>query len=157
MSIFRAVREFFSSPPVSSVELPVDYAAEPQQPQLSGTGWEVTTGRLHRVQQERNVIYHNNGISGTCTGKIGELTGSVMVGLFEDLPTWLPSLLIRVTVRVDEGELTASLRERNGTVVSLPTPATLECNAELVSGRAWLQCDSGSTAARNIYYEVVII
>ena len=159
MSILNTVKEFLSgkrpsnelidSPQLAVVELP--------QPGLPADDWETTTGRLRYPQQERRVTYHNSEISGTCTGKIGELTGSVMVGLFEDLPLWLPSLLIQVRVQTDAGELTASLRDCTGEIVSVSAPGTFEGNAELVSGRVWLRCEAGPTPARNVRYEVVII
>ncbi len=90
-------------------------------------------------------------------GTIAELTGPVMISLFEDLPTWLPKLLIRVTVQAGEGELTASVSEGNGVVTSVSAPGTLESNAELVAGCVWLRCESGLTPARNVSYEVIII
>lgn len=159
MSIFRSVKQFLSGQRtaavrVDSLELAV---AEPAQVSQLVSDWETTEGRLYHPQQECNITYHNSEINGTCTGKIGELTGSVMIGLFEDLPMWLPSLLVRVTLRTDEGELTASLREENGTVVRVLAPNTLECNAKLVEGRVWLRCESGPTPTRNIRYEVIII
>lgn len=159
MSIFKLVKQFLSGQRtaavrVDSLELAV---VEPAQVSQLVRDWGTTEGRLDHPQQERNVTYHNSEISGTCTGKIGELTGSVMIGLFEDLPTWLPSLLIRVTLRTDEGELTASLREGNDNVVSISTPGTLEGNAELIEGRVWLRCESGPTPARNIRYEAIIV
>ena len=80
-----------------------------------------------------------------------------MIGLFEDLPTWLPSLFIRVAVQANEGELTASLRERNGAIVSGTAPGSFEGNAELTEGRVWLRCESGLEPARNVCYEVTII
>ena len=159
MSILHTAREFFGGPPVLTVradppKLPV---AEPEQPAPPVSDWKITTGRLHGLQQERNVTYHNSEIVGTCTGEIGELTGSVMVGLFEDLPTWLPSLFVRVTLQADEGELTVSLRQRNGVIVSRTAPGSLEGDAELTDGRVWLRCESGPALVRNICYEAAII
>ena len=159
MSIFHAVRQFFNAPPPSipRVDSPVSSVVELEQLGPLANKWEITTGRLYHPHQERRVTFHNSEIDGTCTGKIGELTGSVMVGLFDELPTWLPSLLIRVTIWAIEGELTVSLRESNGAIVSALAPGTLEGNAELVSGRVWLRCESGPMPARNICYEAVII
>lgn len=159
MSILNTVKQFLtgqrtSSGWVNSTEISI-VEREPSIPAVND--WEVTTGRVSHPQQERKVTYHNNEINGLCTGKIGELTGSAMIGLFEDMPAWLPSLLIRVTVQTDEGKLSASLRERNGTVVQIPVPGVLECNPELVRGRVWLRCESGQSPARNIRYEAVII
>jgi len=159
MSVLHTVREFFSSPPVLTVQtdspkLPV---AEPEQPAPPVSDWGITMGRLHRLQQERNVIYRNSEITGICTGEIGELTGSVMVGLFEDLPIWLPSLFVRVTIRADEGELTVSIRQRNGVIVSTTAPGSFEGDAELTDGRVWLRCESGPSLVRNVRYEAAII
>jgi hypothetical protein len=119
--------------------------------------WETTAGRLYQPQQERNITYHNSEINGTCTGNIGGLTGSAMVGLFEDLPVWLPSLLIQVAVEADKGELTVSLREVGGEVISVVAPGTLECNTELVGGRVWLRCESGPEPVQSIRYKAIII
>ncbi len=159
MSLFHTVKQFLSGPPTRRVAAnsPTVSVADPELPTSPANDWETTTGRLHHPQQERNVTYHNSEISGTCTGKIGELNGSAMVGLFEDLPTWLPSLLIRVTVRVADGDLTASIRESSGAIGSVVAPGTVECNAELVAGRVWLRCESGPLPARGIQYEVIII
>lgn len=159
MSILHTVRQFFSSPPMPPVRaassvMPV---VEPEQSTPPADDWTITTGRLLGPQQERNVTYRNSEINGTCVGKVDELTGSVLIGLFEDLPTWLPSLLIRVTVGAEQGELTASLRERNGIIVSVMAPGTFEGDAELTDGRVWLRCESGTAPARNIHYEVIII
>ena len=159
MSILHTVRQFFSSPPMPPVRadssaMPV-VELEPSTP--STNDWAITTGQLLGPQQERNVTYRNSEITGTCVGKVDELTGSVLIGLFEDLPTWLPSLLIRVTVRAEKGELTASLRERNGTIVSVTAPGTFEGDAELTDGCVWLRCESEAAPARNVRYEVTII
>lgn len=159
MSIFRTVQQFFSAPPApaarpDSSELLV---TEPEQCNQPVSDWETTTGRVFHPQQERSITYHNSEINGVCTGNIGELTGSAMIGLFDDLPTWLPSLLIQVTIRADEGELTASLREIGGKIISIMAPGTLECNTELVNGRVWLRCESGAIPARCIQYEAIII
>lgn len=159
MSILHTVSRFFSSLPTVSVQ--ADSSATPVAEQKQFTppvnDWALTTGRLRGSQQERNVTYRNSEITGTCVGKVEELTGSVLIGLFEDLPTWLPSLLIRVTMQIEEGELTVSLRERNGTIVSVTAPGAFEGDAELTDGRVWLRCESGSAPARHIRYEVVII
>lgn len=158
MSLFQTVRQFFSGSPAPTglTDTPAPVVAEPVLT-TSADDWTVTTGRLYQPQQERNVTYHNSEINGTCTGQIGELVGSAMVGLFEDLPAWLPSLLVRATVEVGEGELTLSLRERNGTIVSVVAPGSLEADAELTDGRIWLRCESGRESARAIRYKVVII
>ncbi|GAB3642910.1 hypothetical protein [Spirosoma arcticum] len=159
MSILHTVKEFFSGTTVLPVraDSPELLSAELELPTAPVNDWEITMGRVHGPQQERNVIYRNNEITGTCTGKIGELTGSVMVGLFEDLPTWLPSLFIRVTVQAGEGELTVSFRERNGAIVGGTAPGSFEGNAELTDGRVWLRCESGPKPVRNVRYEVAII
>ncbi|GAB2604536.1 hypothetical protein [Spirosoma areae] len=159
MSILNTVKQFLSGQRTSVVwaDSPESTGSEVGHSSLPVIEWEATTGRLRHPQQERKLTYHNSEINGICTGKIGELTGSVMIGLFEDLPSWLPYLLIRVTVQADEGELTASLREGNGAIVSVSTPGTCEATTELINGRAWLRCESGPTPARQIRYEVVII
>lgn len=159
MSVFQTVRQFFSGLPAPTIQTnsPPPVIAEPTLRNPSADDWTVTTGRVYQPQQERNVTYHNSEISGSCTGLIGELVGSAMVGLFEDLPAWLPSLLVRVTVQVNEGELILSLRERSGTVVSVAAPGSLEADTELTDGRIWLRCESGRESARAIRYEVVII
>ena len=159
MSILNTVKQFLIGQPTAPgwADSPELASAEPEPSTPSVNDWETTTGRVCHPQQERKVTYHNSEINGLCTGKIGELTGSAMIGLFEDMPAWLPSLLIRVTVQTDEGELSASLCERNGTIVHIPVPGTLECNPELINGRVWLRCESGQSPARNIQYEAVII
>jgi hypothetical protein len=159
MSILHTVKQFFSGPPVLPVraDSPEFSGAALELPATPVNEWEIMMGRLYRPQQERNVTYRNNEITGTCTGKIGELTGSVMVGLFEDLPIWLPSLFIRVVVQAGEGELIASLREGDGAIVSGMAPCSFEGNAELTDGRVWLRCESGPVPARNVCYEVTII
>lgn len=159
MSIFKSVKQLLggqrtAAVRVDSLELAV---VKPAQVSQLISDWETTEGRLDQPQQACKLTFHNGGISGTCTGKIAELTGSAMVGLFEDLPAWLPSLLVRLTIQTDTGELIASLRESTGTIVSVSAPGTLECNTELTKGRVWLRCESGPMPVRNLSYEMVII
>ena len=159
MFTFQAIRQFFSSPSVigSQPSSPALSVADLTPAKALYAEWLLTKGRFYQLQQHRHVTCRNSEISGTCRGQAGELVGSAMISLFKGLPDWLPTLLIKLSVRADEGELTVSVCNHDGTIIRATAPSTLEAQVELVAGHAWLRCEAGLTPVRNLRYEATII
>lgn len=156
---FHIIRQFFNSPSVLARQPPVQVLTDTKTASTHPVhlDWTHTRGRFYQLRQERHVTCRNSEISGTCQGQARELVGSAMIGLFKGLPEELPSLLIKLAVWADEGELTVSVCDYDGTIVRAVVPTTLEANVELSDGRAWMRCEAGSTPVRNIRYEATII
>lgn len=119
--------------------------------------WPLTSGTSHNVHQERNVSYCNNQISGRCVGRIGELKGALMLYPFEDMPAWLTSLQVRLTVETEAGDVRVSLLEPSGSITTLTAPCTLAGQFAVTNGRLALRCETDATSARGLCYEAVII
>lgn len=159
MSLLTHVNRLFGGRPAPETTLPaaLPTALETALVNNPETGWEPTAGAVHRPHQERRVTFRDNQVSGRCVGRMAELTGSALLCAFEDLPAWLPSLTVRLTVGAAEGTFAVSLRQPGGAVVAVTAPGTLESEVQLVGGRLHLRCEAAGRVAKGLRYEVVIV
>ena len=163
MSLFNNFRQFFTKEPTPTetrVLAKVETLAELTQPELfvpSAARWTLAVGASRNVRQERDVALHNNAISGRCTGRIGELSGAMIIYVFEDLPIWLTSLQVRLTVETEGGDVRVSLLEPGGSTATLTAPGTLAGQFAITNGSLTLRCETSAKLVRSLYYEAVII
>ncbi|MBC7891616.1 MAG: hypothetical protein H7Y12_05325 [Sphingobacteriaceae bacterium] len=158
MSLLNQVHRLFrgrtlpETPPVAEQPAPERVPADSAE-----DAWGYTSGFARRPQQERRLTFRDNEVRGRCVGRIAELSGSTLLCAFEDLPVWLPSLTVRLSVQAVEGEFTASLRQPGGEVVAVTAPGTLEIEVGLVRGLLQLRCEAGGGVVKGLRYELVIV
>ena len=121
------------------------------------TFWPLAAGTSRNVHQERKVNYHNNAVSGRCIGRIGELTGALIIYPFEDMPTWLTSLHVRLTVEIEAGDVQIALLEPSGSITTLTAPCALAGQFAIINGCLALRCETDASSAKGLSYEAVII
>ena len=163
MSLFNDFRRLFAKEPaptktrvLATVET-LDELTQPE-PLIPATArWPLAVGTSRNIRQERDVNFHNNAISGRCTGRIGELSGAMMIYVFEDLPTWLTSLQVRLSIETEGGDVRLSLLEPGGSTAMLTAPGTLAGQFAISNGCLVFRCETGAKLVRGLYYEAVII